>query len=424
MADEPLVTVGCDPEIPMIDRKKYEQHILKVIPICGLVGGTKGSPRPISDKHGQAVGGLLEDGVMLELNPLADRSPYILATKTYSLRIAAQDIVGPQYAFLTSKDTFNFDSRDLAKFPAASVFGCSADIDAYSPEVPRTGLMEKAMAEYGDNIRFAGGHMHLGISPWPDNFPRWIAAKFLDLLLGMPLIMEDGGGRTIRAEYYGKPGIYRETPYGIEYRTPSPTWVEHVRTPSSGSALARLKAIGNLFANFKDTQDELVSIYNSVDWNRFRDNFDHRDTDAIVRQVQDLTENADNGRFIVLGGRAFDLFNSRSLRDPAANLSTCWDNSDPTFIFKSKRPTEDLENDMFNRNIINDAAMERVRRVLRGVRYEPGAIQEAPAEAIENNWLDEPEEIDLPQELLDDPDRFLELEAQRDDDEEERNDGE
>ncbi|GAG31469.1 unnamed protein product, partial [marine sediment metagenome] len=68
--------------------------------------------------------------------------------------------------------------------------------------------------------RSCGGHVHLG---GDFKCPDFVAALFAELFIGFYAGMYAQPGDP-RAGWYGKPGIYRPKPYGIEYRSPNNKW--------------------------------------------------------------------------------------------------------------------------------------------------------------------------------------------------------
>ncbi len=130
----------------------------------------------------------------------------------------------------------------------ARIFGCEPDFNAYTRSV-NTPEMDASRHPY----RYAGGHMHFGISsPYRDkDSPEFLMAKmeeghirivrFMDLLLSIPtLILDSGAGSKRRRDKYGKAGCFRPTPYGIEYRTPSCWWLQSPLTMSLVYGFGRL----------------------------------------------------------------------------------------------------------------------------------------------------------------------------------------
>lgn len=274
------ITLGADPEIPVgVVDGSGSLGLYK--PACGLFGGTKGAPISQGD-----VGGWLEDGVMLELNPNPASNPEVLADNIKDLLNKASKHVkkvNPKLTLVAGSAAAHYREDELNAHPEAKVFGCAVDYDAYSPGLARSGIMERAMEEFGDGIRFAGGHIHIGIDPWPEELPKFVAIKFLDLLLHMPFVRRNGYSRD-RYQYYGKMGIFRETSYGVEYRTPDPNWI--ITEDSSRSSfnistqyLQRAYEVALLFAHFETYKDRMIEVYNSMNWNRLHETvtaFDRR----------------------------------------------------------------------------------------------------------------------------------------------------
>ncbi len=132
--------------------------------------------------------------------------------------------------------------------PEARMFGCEPDFNAYTLSV-NTPEMDASRHPF----RYAGGHMHFGISsPYKNSTsPEFRMAKteeghiriirFMDLLVSIPtLLLDSGPGSKKRRDKYGKAGCFRPTPYGIEYRTPSCWWIQSPITMSLVYGLGRL----------------------------------------------------------------------------------------------------------------------------------------------------------------------------------------
>lgn len=276
MAAERKVTIGADPEIPLYVADTHGGSLCG-FPATGLFGGDKGKPVVLGEE-----GGWLEDGAMLELNPTASENPYTLAKNINTLLTKAvahikdktHEIEGIEYRIKLSVggvQTYIEDSL-LEKYPQLKVFGCSEDFSAYTPGVPRSGVMDEAAREFGPNLRFAGGHLHLGLSDWPKDLPKFVAIKLLDLLFYVPYQRMYSRSED-RDYYYGLPGLYRETKYGIEYRTPCPSWV----APADKRILMRFFDVGMIFARFEKYKNALVDIYNAVPWNELQDTLLNRE---------------------------------------------------------------------------------------------------------------------------------------------------
>lgn len=203
LAKKPIVTFGADPEFFVRERSTGT-----TIPSCGLFGGEKGNPTILSNK-----GGYLEDGVTIEFNVAPSAS-------LTQVRADLRELIGlwhqrfPQHE-LVGEPACQFDAAELKKHRTAMEIGCSADLSAWG--VRRT----PQVSDFGE-VRFAGGHIHIGMDPWPEEYSKEFLIRWLDLFAYVPSLKFV---KPDRFPYYGKPGLYRSTSYGVEYRTPDNTWV-------------------------------------------------------------------------------------------------------------------------------------------------------------------------------------------------------
>lgn len=196
------ITLGADPEFFVTPTGKDN-----FVPACGLFGGEKGHPCVLNNE-----GGYLEDGAAVEFNVTPTNNINHLIKKITALRV----LFHKKFPGYTTHHyaAAGFDINQLRKNPAAMVIGCSADLHAWGVRAPpEIGLFGAT--------RFAGGHIHVGIDPWPEHIQRGDVIRLLDLLVLMPNIREQNKQRQ---RFYGGPGIYRDTSYGVEWRSPDPAW--------------------------------------------------------------------------------------------------------------------------------------------------------------------------------------------------------
>lgn len=135
-------------------------------------------------------------------------------------------------------------------------FGCNPSKSAYG---------EPWMQYDGRTVPFrtAGGHIHLATREkgYTDNVA---IAKNLDRFLGViGVSMYRYWDVPERRELYGKAGEYRDTPYGIEYRTLSNAWLHSPWLMHFTFELARY-GIG-LCAEWEATEDEVRKCINTCD---------------------------------------------------------------------------------------------------------------------------------------------------------------
>jgi hypothetical protein len=204
-----LPTFGTDPEFFLSSKGR-------IVTSCGKFGGTKEKPRSYIDSGVTYH----EDNVCLEFGIEPANDYYVACDRLNNLVYYADKLARSKrctISFKKSQHKFT-DTQLMSK--KAREFGCNVDFDAYTgKQDPRLDL-----PDFG-NWRFAGGHIHLG---GEFNCPRFVAVIILEAMLSMTLDSIKGDYKLAnnkRMEWYGKPGIYRPKPYGIEYRTPSNAWM-------------------------------------------------------------------------------------------------------------------------------------------------------------------------------------------------------
>ena len=211
-----MMTIGSDPEFFISDTRTGNPH-----PACGMFGGVKGKPVPIP---GLGDGfGYQEDNVMLEFNVPPATDPYDFSENIHSAMMALSDLVRTKGDHLSIDNACSrLFARDLLDHPKSREFGCSPDFNAYANGGPCDPVEMRLLAEDTGEWRFAGGHIHLGYDK-KDELPRFVVAAFADIFIGLNTIRWDRQGK--RREFYGRPGRFRPTPYGMEYRTLSNAWL-------------------------------------------------------------------------------------------------------------------------------------------------------------------------------------------------------
>lgn len=184
-----------------------------IVPCVGYIKGTKDNPMSVPGfKEGYAV---QEDNVMLEFNvpPVSrmDAGPKVIAR---ALTMCSR-VLSEHNLKYTSLGETTFRPADLQS-NQAKTFGCDPDFDAYAG-----GRQRNNPPKFG-NTRSCGGHVHLGGDFKCPDFVAALFAEYFIMVLGdvrsiLPIMERDA--------WYGKPGVFRSKPYGIEYRTPSNLWV-------------------------------------------------------------------------------------------------------------------------------------------------------------------------------------------------------
>lgn len=211
-------SIGTDPEFMLFN--KGRKQIVSAIPV---VENNKYDPVDLG-------GGcrFYHDNVNLEFTVPPSNSPEELVGTMRDLFKRVKDKL-PEFSLSTqASHTFN---EDECEHPDAKEFGCNPELDVYLQD-------QVQPPESGHTFRSAGGHIHLG----NNNFnakrkqdrtgfllsfeDKEQAIKLMDIFVGLSLVVVDNDPSSgARKKLYGKAGRFRVTPYGVEYRTPSPYWL-------------------------------------------------------------------------------------------------------------------------------------------------------------------------------------------------------
>jgi hypothetical protein len=200
--------IGSDPELFLF---RNGQPISSI----GLVPGSKKRPHKVS-----AYEAIQVDNVAVEFNtkPTLDPDEFM-------------ESVGVCYEALSKHlnkidNTIQIVMIPSAEFPeselktrAARRFGCEPDFNAWSG-----GINEPP--ESTVTFRSCGGHIHLGFSN-PEDLDHKRMIRLMDAHVGLFTSLICGDKE--RMKLYGKAGCFRFTKYGVEYRTPSNTWLTEDR---------------------------------------------------------------------------------------------------------------------------------------------------------------------------------------------------
>lgn len=227
------ITIGADPEL-------FIHLDGTVIPVVGLLGGTKESPANVGD--GIYV---QEDNVMAEYNipPCTRESEFIEHNHNAIRKI---ENILPE-GFKTLVKTSHIFDESMLEDPQAREVGCAPDYSAYLKKLkPRINSMILK------GVRSCSGHLHFGYDK-PTADQNYESVKWLDLYVGLHNVMFDKD--TTRRKFYGQAGSMRHKPYGFEYRTPSNYWLESDELMSEVFNLAK----AGMERSLSSKMDERVS---------------------------------------------------------------------------------------------------------------------------------------------------------------------
>ena len=257
------ITLGADPEF-FVASETMDGIFPE--PIVGLLGGTKKKPirLPMDGFFVQ------EDNVMAEYNipPTSDAGTFqhhiVTGRRLVLDRLRERHPETDWTAHNLSSIEFSPEQLDS---PQARTFGCSPDFDAYSQGAP----LQPVRPELVGNWRFAGGHLHIGYKHFAPDIPEFVVAAFCDAFISLEIIRHGMDVQGERRRFYGTAGRYRQTEYGIEYRTLSNQWTLASHAAEHVAMLA--SQLGPLLADEKQCRVH----YNELPWLDIRNAINRED---------------------------------------------------------------------------------------------------------------------------------------------------
>lgn len=180
----------------------------EIVPCVGILPGTKQYPYELG--RGCFC---QEDNVMAEWNipPCSDELDFVYSVE--NAQDLTADLLGESgYDLDYSRVSHEFLPEHLVS-AQAQLIGCEPDYDAYTGGTMRTDPPPLT------HVRNTGGHIHLGGDFKCPDFVSALFAEVFIVVWGRVKPMN-----TPRQLWYGRPGIFRPKPYGIEYRTLDSSW--------------------------------------------------------------------------------------------------------------------------------------------------------------------------------------------------------
>lgn len=257
------LTLGADPELFVVDKDNEVIPAWKFLP-------EKAEGANVTNSGYGTPSKAYWDGFQAEFTTRpAGCLAYFMDEINYGLRAVHSHAKKFDYhARLSPESVVPVDPETLATAEDKYVeFGCMPSMSAYD-------FTGQTHSGRGVPIRFAGGHLHLGISHY-DLKPRLTnCVKALDAILGVACVsLFDRLDNPARREFYGLPGEYRLPPHGIEYRTLSNAWLVHPLVGNMVVELARgAFAVGfnGLNRHWKTPEQDVIDIIRSSDVERAR----------------------------------------------------------------------------------------------------------------------------------------------------------
>lgn len=186
-----------------------------IIPSQGVIPGTKAKPYKLS------VGLTHRDNVLCEIAMEPGATAKEFSDNLRKVMTALRkEILDPMGVLPHIVPSYILQEEQLYH-PEAQTVGCDADYDCYSAHPnPAPSLI------LAGNFRCGAAHIHASFDD-VNPYRQLIAARSMDLFVGLGSVHLDSKGVERKQKLYGKAGAFRRKPYGIEYRVPSNWWVSN-----------------------------------------------------------------------------------------------------------------------------------------------------------------------------------------------------
>lgn len=196
------ITIGADIEWFLRNRESSE-----IVSAEGYIPGTKESPHYFmkgNPYYATSLDNVLAEGNIPPANTVVEFINNIEFLHSHIEKSIPENLETLAIA------SARLDPDKYLSTETAQVFGCSKSYGAWDME-------ERVVTHREDNLRSAGFHIHIGYDDFSEETNIKII-KAMDLFLGVPsVIIEPYNER--REVGYGRSGDFRNTPFGVEYRT-------------------------------------------------------------------------------------------------------------------------------------------------------------------------------------------------------------
>lgn len=213
------LTYGTDVEVGLYHRKSGG-----IIPASSYnTPPEKGEPGDVS-MDSKKVGTYHRDNILLEYQtPICDSLPQMIESSKTILTLLEQHYMEEFGVAMSATPAYLF-TKEMVAIPEAQEAGCDPDLDAYAAGEEQPTADPKKMGLW----RAGSGHIHIGGIEDYDLEAKCRLVRWLDALVGLRQAYYEiyyHSTPWVRRMFYGQAGRFRDKPYGLEWRTPSNSWV-------------------------------------------------------------------------------------------------------------------------------------------------------------------------------------------------------
>ncbi|MFA6090015.1 MAG: hypothetical protein WC755_09240, partial [Candidatus Woesearchaeota archaeon] len=259
------VTIGCDPELFILDKANNVIPSPVILDDEVVVTGMKNGSTSFSP-----IGAIVKDGFQVELHPAPETCRAWLKDSLFFLLQKTSELAEAKGYTITNKFVVDVDQKTLNELSQDVVaLGCAPDYSAYSGEVKVLHLDASTHLK-----RYAGGHIHVGTSSDSRHLLSFSqkqikilqyqandVIRLMDYMLGnLMVIVDTNKDNAERRKIYGQAGSYRIQPHGLEYRTLSNFWLSHPSLVTLVTGLARFCVTNTYPYSFAGQTTDLIDI--------------------------------------------------------------------------------------------------------------------------------------------------------------------
>lgn len=145
-----------------------------------------------------------------------------------------KEVLGPNFRLL-SRASQSYDHKELdtgkwirsplggmvkeGRYAGCKTEKCAYELEEVDPEPIQLKIRDQ-------NLRTAGGHIHLGTDLGKSYLQAVSLVRMMDLFVGLPaLILDHDPTSPLRRKLYGQAGRFRQPKWGLEYRTLGNFWL-------------------------------------------------------------------------------------------------------------------------------------------------------------------------------------------------------
>lgn len=255
-----MVTLGCDPEIFLVNKKNEAVDASTII----------------KNRINVSEGYIDTDGIAIEIHPNYSGCREAIGKSISGLMSTLVNLKELKDYRLSFDEIIVMPPEVLKRISSESLaLRCNPSYNAYTKQTNRV-VIDPLKYPY----RSAGGHIHMGFSDYENyntkknpildkvHYDPITLTKLMDRLCGNTCVLiNKSNDQVTRRKIYGMAGEFRLPEYGYEYRTPSNFWLRSYPLTSLVMGLCRMATsiFINLSEHLKVNVEDILTVVSDED---------------------------------------------------------------------------------------------------------------------------------------------------------------